>query len=89
MGREKHRSGRARPQAVMAITSLARVVEPARFRMVALGALPRLARIRDGTVRVNKHFGSTAQRLHKLLVDAVQKKAAKDKDRKGGCVVMA
>ena len=41
-------------------------IEPARIRMVSLGALPRLERIRDGTVRVNKHFGSTAQRLQKL-----------------------
>ena len=58
--------------AVMAVTSLARASEPAKWRIVALGALPKCAKIRDGSVRVNKHFCSIANRLHKLLSDALK-----------------
>ena len=52
---------------VSALQSLARYSKPVARKLVALGALGACARVRDGTVRSSKLFGSTVDQLYAKL----------------------
>lgn len=57
---------------VSALQSLARYSKPVARRLVALGALGACARVRDGTVRSSKLFGSTVDQLYTRLEGATR-----------------